>query len=407
MKINGKFNTAEVFTQNIEETAKKQIINLLNQKSFKDSKVRIMPDTHAGAGCVIGFTADLGDKVIPNLVGVDIGCGMHVVKFKSDINLQAVDNFIKKSIPSGMNVNNNISIELIDALHRLELLSEIDRVSRITNTKFTRHLMSIGSLGGGNHFIEINKDSEGCKYLVVHSGSRNFGLQIAKYHQKEAERHLKRKIEYLNYHKNKYIASLKMQGKNNEIQDIIKDFDKEIKQYRIPKELSYLENKERYNYLNDMRVAQRFASLNRQIIIDKIIAAFKLNVIEQFETIHNYISDDNIIRKGAVCANDGIKLIIPINMRDGSIIAIGKGNKDWNNSAPHGAGRLMSRSEAKEQLDLNEYKETMKNVFSTSVKESTLDEAPDAYKPMKEIINNIKDTVEIVEIIKPIYNFKA
>lgn len=408
IELKGKFNTAKVFTENIEQEAVSQIITLLNQEAFKNSKIRIMPDTHAGAGCVIGFTANLGDKVIPNLVGVDIGCGMFVTKFKQDVNLEAIDSFIRNKIPHGNSVNQNISTTILNELGKLNILSGIEDISNESKTDLSRHLLSVGSLGGGNHFIEINEDSEGFKYLVIHSGSRNFGLQVAKYFQALAEKTFTDKIAYETNQKNRHLGFIRKGGKLDGIEKIAKEYDVKINALKIPKELSYLTDDDRTEYLKYMDIAQKFATLNRKHIAESILNTFKIKPIEQFETIHNYISfEDNIIRKGAVSAKLGEKLIIPINMRDGSIIAVGKGNDDWNCSAPHGAGRLMSRSQAKDQLDIDVFIDSMKDVYTTSVKESTLDEAPMAYKPIDEILNNIKDTVDVIEVIKPIYNFKA
>jgi len=408
IELKGKYNTAKVFTDNIEQEAISQIITLLNQEAFKDSKIRIMPDTHSGAGCVIGFTANLGNKVIPNLVGVDIGCGMYVTKFKSELNLEAIDNFIRNNIPHGNSVNNEIKTEILDELQKIHILSDIEYISNKTNTDFSRHIKSVGSLGGGNHFIEINEDSEGFKYLVIHSGSRNFGLQVAKYFQNIAQQEIESIIKTIKLERDRSIGKLMQEGRRDQA-NILRDSNNIlIEKWNVPKELSFLTDVLKDDYLHYMDVAQKIASLNRKIMANKIFNTFKIEPIEQFETIHNYISmEDNMIRKGAVSAKKGEKIIIPINMRDGSIIAVGKGNEDWNHSAPHGAGRLMSRSKAKEQLNLEEYKKNMIGIYSTSVKESTLDEAPGAYKPIDEIINSIKDTVDIIEIIKPIYNFKA
>jgi RNA-splicing ligase RtcB len=406
IELKGKYNTAKVFTDNVEQTAQSQIINLLNQEVFKDSTIRIMPDTHAGAGCVIGFTADFKNKIIPNLVGVDIGCGMHVTKFKADINLEAIDNFIRNNIPHGNSVNKNISDEVVEALNKNHIFSYIEAIADKSQTEFTRHLKSLGSLGGGNHFVEINEDSEGFKYLVIHSGSRNLGLQVAKYYQGLAEKEIKDIVRSLRVKRDKEVGLLEQQGMYSEA-DVCKfKHDELISKWNVPKELSFLTDELADMYILYMNAAQKFASLNREFISKKILDTFKIKPIEQFETIHNYI-ENNMIRKGAVSALEGEKLIIPINMRDGSIIAVGKGNGDWNNSAPHGAGRLMSRSQAKEKLDLGEFTESMKDIFTTSVKQSTLDEAPGAYKSMSDILDNIKDTVDVLEIIKPIYNFKA
>ena len=391
----------KIFTDNIEDKAKEQINELLQQEPFKDCKVRIMPDVHAGKGCVIGFTANLGDKVIPNLVGVDIGCGMLCVKLgKEKIDLERFDNVVKQSIPSGRNIREHKIDELDDILN-LYCYRELKE-----QRKFNR---ALGTLGGGNHFIELDKDDEGNVYLVIHTGSRNLGKQVAEYYQNLAielcsgkEEMWKRKAEI--------ITTYKEQGKKQEIQRALKELEKEYKdnQPELPKELCYLTGEYRDMYLHDMEICQRYASLNRKNIALEILRKYVILAEEQFETIHNYINfEDNIIRKGSIRANKGEKVIIPINMRDGSIIAIGKGNEDWNNSAPHGAGRIMSRLKAKELINLDDFKKSMEGVYSTSVTENTLDEAPFVYKPMQEIIDNIKDTVDIVKIIKPIYNFKA
>ncbi len=372
----------KIFTDNIEEEAVNQINKLLEQEAFKNCKVRIMPDVHTGKGCVIGFTADLGDKVIPNIVGVDIGCGMLCVELgKIDLDLELLDNIINKNIPAGRNIRERelIHFEKINELYCLKSLKE--------PRKFNR---AIGSLGGGNHFIEADVDEDANKYLVIHTGSRNLGKQVAEYYQNLA-------IQLCSEEENK------VPGKKLEMS---------LKE--LPKDLCYLTGKYREMYLHDMKICQEYASINRlQIAKEILIHYFQMDSISaimqnSFETIHNYISfEDNIVRKGAIRANKGEKVIIPINMRDGAIIAIGKGNSDWNNSAPHGAGRIMSRSKAKETFNLKEYKESMKDIYSTSVVEETIDEAPFAYKPMQEIIDHIQDTVQIQKIIKPIYNFKA
>lgn len=352
----------KIFTDNIEEEAIKQIDLLLEQEPFKNCKVRIMPDVHSGKGCVIGFTADLGDKVIPNIVGVDIGCGMLCVELgKVDLDLAKMDKMINKVIPAGRNIRERklTDFEKINDLYCLRELRDIKKFNK-----------SIGTLGGGNHFIEIDKDEEGNKYLVIHTGSRNLGKQVADYYQGLAI---------------------------------------ELCKEKLPRDLCYLEGKYREMYLHDMKICQEYASLNRLYIAKEILINYFENCdFHSFETIHNYISfEDNIVRKGAISAKEGEKVLIPINMRDGSIIAIGKGNKDWNQSAPHGAGRIMSRKKAKETFKLEDFRESMKDVYTTSVVKETIDEAPFVYKPMQEILDNIKDTVEVERIIKPIYNFKA
>lgn len=392
----------KIFTKNIEEEAIKQIDELLEQEPFKDCKVRIMPDVHAGKGCVIGFTADLGNKVIPNIVGVDIGCGMLCVELGNiELNLEKLDDIINEHIPAGRNIREQklIDFEKINELYCLRELKE--------SKKFNR---AIGTLGGGNHFIEIDIDNEDNKYLVIHTGSRNLGKQVADYYQNLAIELCSGKEELFKK-KEKIIKEYKEQGRKSEIQQTLKDLEKEYKNNNpdLPKDLCYLEGKYREMYLHDMRICQEYASLNRCYIARTILLNMGMQIYQKhFETIHNYISfEDNIVRKGAISAKKGEKVLIPINMRDGSIIAIGKGNEDWNNSAPHGAGRIMSRMKAKETFKLDDFKESMKGIYTTSVVEETIDEAPFVYKPMQEIIDNIQDTVEIQKIIKPIYNFKA
>ena len=391
----------KIFTNNVEEKAKEQIDLLLNQKPFKDCKIRIMPDVHAGKGCVIGFTADLGDKVIPNIVGVDIGCGMLCVELGNiDIDLQKFDEVVNKYIPAGRNIREQKlrNFENIKELYCLRELKETNKFER-----------ALGTLGGGNHFIELNVDDDNNKYLVIHTGSRNMGKQVADYYQNLAielcsgkEEMWKRKAEI--------ITTYKEQGKKQEIQRALKELEKEYKdnQPELPKELCYLTGEYREDYLHDMQICQEYASLNRKYIALEILNKYGIIAMNKFETIHNYINfEDNIVRKGAIRANKGERIIIPINMKDGSIIAIGKGNEDWNNSAPHGAGRIMSRMQAKKTFQLDEFVKSMEGIYTTSVVEETIDEAPFVYKPMQEIIDNIKDTVEIEKIIKPIYNFKA
>jgi RNA-splicing ligase RtcB len=392
----------KIFTDNIEQEAVEQINLLLEQEPFKNCKVRIMPDVHAGKGCVIGFTADLGDKVIPNIVGVDIGCGMLCVELgKIDLDLEKLDKTINENIPAGRNIREQklINFDKINDLYCLRELKETKKFNR-----------AIGTLGGGNHFIEIDVDEEGNKYLVIHTGSRNLGKQVADYYQNLAIELCSGKKEMFK-RKEEIIKTYKEQGRKQEIQKALKELEAEYKENKpnLPNELCYLEGKYREMYLHDMRICQTYATTNRANIARQILINLKMETnLPYIETIHNYISfDDNIVRKGAIRANKGERVIIPINMRDGSIIAVGKGNADWNNSAPHGAGRLMSRHKAKEIFNLEEFKESMKDIYSTSVVEETIDEAPFAYKPMQEIIDNIKDTVEIERIIKPIYNFKA
>ncbi|MGN4446837.1 RtcB family protein [Bacillus cereus group sp. MYBK79-1] len=393
LKLQGKHNEAKVFTNNVDETATGQILDLCNQEFVKDSQIRIMPDTHAGAGCTIGTTMTIQDKIVPNLVGVDIGCGMEVVvidKKKEEINFDCLDETIRKFVPSGFRIR--------DKEHRFSKMNDFDGV----RAPFTlqRAQKSIGTLGGGNHFIELNEDDKGNVYIVIHSGSRNLGKQIAEYYQNVAYEQL---IDVTSM-KNEIIKRLTEEGRAKEIQETLRGIQKP----KIRKELAYLEGQGFKDYMNDMNIAQKYAALNRKAMIDEIVTKMDWRITDQFTTIHNYIDMENmILRKGAISAQKDERVIIPINMRDGSIIAFGKGNPDWNFSGPHGAGRIMSRKKAKESLSLEEFQNTMTEVWTTSVVESTIDEAPMVYKPMNEIIENTKETIDIKHIIKPLYNFKA
>ena len=389
----------KIFTKNIEEQAINQINELLKQETFKDSKVRIMPDVHAGKGCVIGFTGNLGEKVIPNIVGVDIGCGMLCVELGNiDLNLERLDKIIREYVPSGRNIHEFVKMPFF--IGNLKCYKELKGIDWLNN--------SLGTLGGGNHFIEVDEDEGNNKYLIIHTGSRNLGKQVAEIYQEKA-------IKYCSYEdemkeeKQKIIKEYKVLGKEKDIQNKLIEISKKYAgKTKLPKDLCYLDGKLREDYLHDMKICQEFASRNRREIAFVIMSKMNLDCINYFETIHNYISfEDNIVRKGAISAKKGEKVLIPMNMRDGCIIGIGKGNDDWNCSAPHGAGRIMSRIKAKEIFNLDEYKESMKDIYTTSVNEDTIDEAPFVYKPMQEIIDNIGDTVDIIKIIKPIYNFKA
>ena len=390
----------KIFTQNIEQEAIDQINTLMEQPAFSDCKVRIMPDVHAGAGCVIGFTANLGDKVIPNIVGVDIGCGMLTVSLgKIDIDYEKLDKVIRENVPCGYNIHDG----------RKERFEEIQELFCYRNLKDTRRFeRSIGTLGGGNHFIEIDEGSDGTKYLVIHTGSRNLGKQVADYYQNLAVELMQGK-DKLYSKQEQLIAEYKAQGRRTEIRDAIKELHKTWKpnEIDIPKDLCYLTGNYRDDYLHDMRICQWFAVRNRNHIGMVICREMGWDVLDTFETIHNYIDNENMIRKGAISAKKGEVVLIPINMRDGCILGVGKGNEDWNCSAPHGAGRIMSRMKAREILSLDTFKEAMDGIYTTSVSAETIDEAPMVYKPMDEIIENIKDTVDILEIIKPVYNFKA
>lgn len=365
IEIKGKYGTAKVFTDKIEESARGMIETICDMPYSAESKIRVMPDVHAGKGCTIGTTMTIKDKVVPNFVGVDIGCGMLTVKLQEKkIELPKLDSFIKQNVPCGREVR--------ERPHRSHGRLDLEELLCIKKIDTRRAKESLGTLGGGNHFIEVDKDDEGNLYLVIHTGSRNPGLKVADYYQKMAYRY----------------------GGGRDLE--------------IPYELSYLSDEEMENYLHDMDFMQRFAELNRTIIKEVILDGMKLHEEESFSTIHNYIDlDGMILRKGAVSAKDGERLLIPINMRDGSLICTGLGNEDWNQSAPHGAGRIMSRKDALDSVSLTAFKESMKGIFTTSVTKETIDESPMVYKPMEEILENIKETVVVDKIIRPIYNFKA
>lgn len=404
-EIRGKYNNAIVYTENIEETAINQIEELCNQEIFEDSKIRIMPDAHAGKGCVIGFTADMGDKIIPNLIGVDIGCGMLCVKLgKIDVNLEELDLVVNQCIPSGFN-QNDVEQDFPEDI-RKRIIETSDKLMIDT----LRPRLSIGTLGGGNHFIELSEDSVGCKFLIIHTGSRNFGFQIAKYYQDKAVKYIKSQICEIMYMKNYEVGMLKKRNQYSAIEETIRIYDNSIESLTMPKDLCYLEGDLKDEYLHDMKVAQDFAKTNREVIGENILKNMGIdtNELYMFHTVHNYIDfKDNIIRKGAVSANSGELLLIPMNMRDGSLLCTGKGNSEWNCSAPHGAGRIMSRRKARDNVSLEEYVDSMSGIYSSSVCESTIDESPMAYKNIDEIISNIGDTVEIIDRLKVLYNYKA
>ena len=407
----------KIFTDNIEEEAVKQIELLLKQESFKKCKIRIMPDCHKGTGCVIGFTSNLGDKVIPNIVGVDIGCGVLCVKLgKRELDLDKLDKIIRDNIPSGRDVNETIrekgfsayTANVHNKLKEMKCYDKLQRIDWLEN--------SLGTLGGGNHFIEIDVDEEGNKYLLIHTGSRNVGFQVCTIYQNIA-------VDYCSFEKRmkaeqaQLVKECKQNGKEHLIYRGIEEIKKRYEgKKQIPKDLCYIEGKDLDNYLHDMKICQAFANENRLDIAQTILCNLFDDVsfeegnesLEYFQCIHNYINfEDNIIRKGSISAHKGEKLLIPLNMRDGVILGVGKGNEDWNYSAPHGAGRIMSRMEAKKKLKLQDYKASMSGIYTSCVSEDTIDEAPMVYKPMDEIVENIKDNVEIERIIKPIYNFKA
>ena len=442
-EIKGKYNIAKVFANEVDSETISQITALCNQQWLEGCNIAIQADTHAGKGCTIGTTITLKDKVSPSLVGVDISCGMLVIQIPKELklNLEKIDNFINDNIPAGFEVNemlqyNELELNLLlTSLHCYENLKNVSRIKK-----------ACGSLGGGNHFIELNKDDENNHYLVIHTGSRNLGKQVAEIYQDIADAHCNKAKENKERERQELINKLKKEGKQKEIQKELERFQKEYEDVRkIPYDLCYLEGQAMKNYLEDTHICNEYAKMSRvsiaqrilEFIVEDNLSSFPdsseqmkdLNVwidetqenhfefgyenrfidirSDGFQTLHNYIGKDNVLRKGAISAQKGETVIIPINMRDGSIIAVGKGNAEYNCSGPHGAGRLLSRSEAKEQINIEDFKETMKDIYSSSVVTSTLDEAPMAYKPIESIIENIQDTVEIQKIINPIYNFKA
>lgn len=393
-EIAGIYNTARVFAQTIENSAIGEIQALCDQPFSAGSRIRMMPDIHAGAGCTIGTTMTITDKVVPNIVGVDIGCGMETVLLRQRrMELQKLDKLIYERIPSGF--------ALRKTPHHYNERTDLSNLRCVRQVNLQRAQLSLGTLGGGNHFIEVDRDEQGQLYLVVHSGSRHLGLEVAKYYQdagwKQLEEGEKERI-------NAFIASYKAQGKEQELQSALQ----QQKPLLPPYPLAYVSGALFEDYLHDMHLIQQFAVLNRQAMVREILKGMKLDAQEQFTTIHNYIDTEQmILRKGAVSARLGERLLIPINMRDGSLICIGKGNEDWNYSAPHGAGRLMSRKEAKQSFTVSAFKKQMQGIYTSSVNQGTLDECPMAYKGMQEIMENIGPTAEIERVIKPIYNFKA
>lgn len=397
IEVNGRFNSAKIYTDVVDEASISQVITLCNQEFSAGSRIRLMPDIHAGAGCTIGTTMTISDKVVPNLVGVDIGCGMETIRVReTHLEMQRLDKLIYEKIPSGFNIR--------DKAHRYAGQVDLEDLFCARHVDLLRAEKSVGTLGGGNHFIEVDRDEEGNLYVVVHSGSRHLGKEVASYYQEEGFKRLNRTDDKSIQ---QVVQELKAAGRQKEIQKELKRL-KNLKQTEIPRQLAYVSGELFDQYIHDMKLVQRFAALNRQAMIDEIVKGMKLHVEEQFTTVHNYIDTDSmILRKGAVSAKAGEQLLIPINMRDGSLICVGKGNEDWNCSAPHGAGRLMSRAQAKQSFTVSDFKKQMSEVYTTSVSSATLDECPMAYKNMTDIVENIGPTAEIVKIIKPVYNFKA
>lgn len=396
-EIKGKINTAICYAKVVEDEAIEQIRRMCDYEFTQDSKIRIMPDVHAGKGCTIGTTMTVTDKVVPNIVGVDIGCGMYTVNLgKGNIDFERLDE-AAHFIPSGMNIWEGRQ-ERFD-------LQELRCYRSLKNTKWLER--SLGTLGGGNHFIEVDRASDGTNYLVIHTGSRNLGKQVAKIYQQLAVDLNKGKETYFQQ-RDEIIRTYKEQGRRKEIQKALEAISWNQRETTMPEDLCFLYGQFFEEYMHDVEVCQRFARRNREKIAEILLARTGMTVGEAFHTIHNYIdTDEMILRKGAIAAHAGEKVLIPINMRDGSVLAIGKGNPEWNYSAPHGAGRIMSRTKAKSELNLDEYKKAMSGIYTTSVNEATLDEAPMAYKSLEDIIDVIKESVDVIEVMKPIYNFKA
>lgn len=394
IEINGRFTNAKIFAQTALQTAVDQIQELTDQAFMAGTKVRIMPDYHAGKGCVIGTTIQLQDRVVPNLVGIDVGCGVFVAQLDvTTVDFAQLDAIIRTYVPSGQDIHKEVS----PSRHFVEFEGKQFRASGL-KADYTN--LSLGTLGGGNHFIELAKDEDDQHYLLIHTGSRYVGAKVANWHQKRAYENLRR--EDLT----EKIEAMKQQGRQQEIQSMIQAYKEQTP--FVPKDMSYLEGEAFHDYIHDMKIAQQFARMNRWTIAETIAKQMDWHFTDTFDTIHNYIDTETMtLRKGAVRANKDEKLVIPMNMRDGSLICIGKGNAEWNYSAPHGAGRMFSRRAAKKALNMADFKDTMQGIWTTSVNEETLDEAPMAYKPMTEITSAIGETVDIVKVIKPVYNFKA
>ncbi|SFR88567.1 RtcB family protein [Anaeromicropila populeti] len=396
-EIIGKINTALCYAKVVEEEAIEQIRRMCNYEFTEGSKIRIMPDVHAGKGCTIGTTMTVVDKAVPNIVGVDIGCGMYTVELgKVDVDFRKLDE-AAHYVPSGMNIWEGRQ-ERFD-------LQELRCYRSLKNTKWLER--SLGTLGGGNHFIEVDQAADGTKYLVIHTGSRNLGKQVAEIYQQLAIDLSKGKETYFQQ-RDEIIRTFKEQGRRNEIQAALEEISWNKRETTMPEDLCYLYGSYLEDYLHDVEICQRYAKRNREKIAEVLLERTGIASGEAFHTIHNYIdTEEMIVRKGAIAAHKGEKVLIPINMRDGSVLAVGKGNPEWNYSAPHGAGRLMSRTKAKETLSMEEYKGVMEGIYTTSVNEATLDEAPMAYKSLEDIMDVIRDSVDVIDVMKPIYNFKA
>ena len=397
VEIKGKVNTAICFAKVIEDEAIEQIRRMCDYEFTEGSQIRIMPDVHAGKGCTIGTTMTIVDKAVPNVVGVDIGCGMYTVQLaQREIDLECLDE-AAHFIPSGMKVWEGRQVRFD--------LTELRCFRALKDSRYLER--SLGTLGGGNHFIEVDRAADGTLYLVIHSGSRNLGLQVANYYQSLAIDLNKGKEEYFTK-RDALIAEYKAAGRRMEIQEALKQLRWQEKETTIPEDLCFVYGQYLEDYLHDVEICQRFARQNRELMAQILLDRSGLTAVSAFHTVHNYIdTEERILRKGAIAAHKGELVLIPINMRDGSVLAVGKGNPEWNYSAPHGAGRIMSRTTAKETLDVEEYRREMEGIYSTSVNEATLDEAPMAYKSLADIIDVIAESVDVIEVLKPIYNFKA
>ena len=396
-EIKGKVNTALCYAKVIEDAAVEQIQRMCDYPFTEGSRIRIMPDVHAGKGCTIGTTMTVRDKAVPNVVGVDIGCGMYTVNLgKAEINMEQMD-AAAHFIPSGTEVweGRKERFNLLD-LRCYRELKDVNRLER-----------SLGTLGGGNHFIEIDQSADGTKYLIIHSGSRNLGKQVAEHYQRLAVDLNRGKEEYFR-RKDSLIEEYKAAGRRSEIQAALKKLKREKRETTIPEDLCFVYGQYLEDYLHDVEICQRFARRSREFMAEVILGRLGMKAEDAFHTVHNYIdTDEMILRKGAIAAHEGERVLIPINMRDGSVLAVGRGNPEWNFSAPHGAGRIMSRTDAKERLDMDEYRREMAGIYTTSVSKETLDEAPMAYKSLSDIIDVIRESVDVIEVLKPIYNYKA
>ena len=399
IEIRGRYNTAICYCDEIEDSAREQVQDMCDQRVFSDSVIRIMPDVHAGKSCTIGTTMTIGDRVVPNLVGVDIGCGMETVRLEEGtIDFDRLDRVIREEIPSGTSVRG--------WLHPLTREIDLTALKCLSAINLQRAALSLGTLGGGNHFIEVDRDEDGGLYLVVHSGSRNLGVQVATHYQKLGWNAMNRVPDDA---RAAVIQRCKAEGREAEIEQALAALNAQFRAPTdIPERFAYVEGKNLEDYIHDMRLVQRFAVLNRQAMVQTILEGMGLHAADQFTTIHNYIDTEHrILRKGSVSAQKGERLLIPINMRDGALICVGKGNPEWNCSAPHGAGRLLSRKAAQDTLTVAEFQRQMAGVYTTCVSEGTLDESPMAYKGLEAILSQIGPTAEVVRRVKPVYNYKA